>query len=80
MSLLARVPHLSDFIFVFVASQLGTAVSPGPKTRAFLNQSFVGPLIIFAFVMVKNANYTSHEAIMVSIGALIAFYLYKITP
>lgn len=79
-SVFARIPHLQDFIFILFASQLGTAVTPGPKTQAFLRQTFVGPLIIFAFIMLKNAQYTSREAMVVGVGALAAFYLYRLTP
>lgn len=77
---LTRVPHLQDFIFVLFASQLGVAVQPGPKTQAYLRQTFVGPFLIFAFIMLKNAQYTSQEAIVVGIGSLIAFYLYRLAP
>lgn len=80
MSLVTAIPHIQDFVFVLFASQLSLAVTPGPKTRAFLQKSMVGPLIIFAFIMLKNANYTSQEAIMVGIGALVAFYLYRMLP
>lgn len=79
-TILARIPHLQDFVFVLFASQLGIAVSPGPKTQAFLRQTFVGPLIIFAFIMLKNAQYSSREAMVVGVGALVAFYLYKLLP
>lgn len=78
--LLARVPHLSDFVFVLFASQLGIAVQPGPKTQAFLRQTFVSPLLVFGFIMLKNAQYTSREAMVVGIGSLLAFYIYKLLP
>lgn len=78
--LLARVPHLADFTLVFFASQLGVAVQPGPKTQAFLRQTFVGPALIAAFVLLKNASYTSREAILVTIGSLVAFYIYRLLP
>lgn len=77
---LARIPHLTDFVFVLFASQLGIAVQPGPKTQTFLRQTFVGPLLIAGFVLIKNAQYTSHEAILVTVGALVAFYCYRMLP
>lgn len=79
-ALLQRIPHLTDFAFVLFASQLGTAIQPGPKTQAFLKQTFVGPLIIFAFVMLKNAQYSSREAMVVGVVSLVAFYAYRMLP
>ncbi|KAK9826921.1 hypothetical protein WJX74_000420 [Apatococcus lobatus] len=79
-NILARVPHLQDFIFVLFASQLGIAVQPGPKTQKFLRQTFVAPILIFCFIMLKNAQYTSREAMVVGVGSLVAFYIYKMLP
>ncbi len=80
MSALMNIPHIQDFAFVFFASQLGTAIQPGPKTQAFLKQSFISPLILFAFIMIKNAQYSSREAMVVGVVSLAAFYLYKMLP
>lgn len=79
-TLFDRIPHLQDFVFVLLASQLGLAVTPGPKTQAFLRKTFVGPLMIFAFIMLKNAQYSSQEALVVGVGALVAFYMYRLLP
>lgn len=80
LSSVSRIPHIQDFAFVLFASQLGTAIQPGPKTQAFLRQTFVGPLIIFMFVMIKNAQYTSHEAIAIGVMSLLAFFGYRMLP
>ncbi len=80
MASILAIPHIQDFAFVLVASQLGSAIQPGPKTQTFLRQTFVGPAIVFAFVMLKNARYTTREAMVVGIVALILFYGIKMLP
>lgn len=73
-------PHVNDALFVFFASQLGLAVLPGPKTQAFLRKPLVAPLIIFAFVMLKNHDYTSASTIWTAAIACMGFSLYKMLP
>lgn len=73
-------PHVTDCLFVFFASQLGLAVLPGPKTQAFLRKPLVAPLIIFGFVMLKNAQYTSVSTMWTAGVACLGFLLYKHLP
>lgn len=73
-------PHLQDLLFVFFASQLSQAVLPGPRTQAFLRQTFAAPALIFAFVLLKNGAYTSNSALWSAIVACAGAYLYKRLP
>lgn len=73
-------PHVNDVLFVFFASQLGLAILPGPKTQAFLRKPLIAPLIIFGFVMLKNAQYTSMSTMWTAAIACIGFYAYKQLP
>ena len=80
LSTISSIPHIQDFAFVLFASQLGVAIQPGPKTQAFLRQTMVGPLIVFAFIMIKNAQYNSKEAVTVGVISLLAFFGYRMLP
>ncbi|KAK9844995.1 hypothetical protein WJX74_009377 [Apatococcus lobatus] len=73
-------PHVNDVLFVFFAAQLGLAVLPGPRTQAFLRKPLIAPLIIFAFVMLKNADYTSASTMWTAAVACLGVLVYRHLP
>ena len=80
MNFLLRHPHVADVAFLLFASQLGNAIRLGPKAQKLLKEDLVAPVLIFAFLMIKNSNYTSREATTVAMLSVFAFFAYKNLP